>query len=163
MALSMTLIVSSATPYRSSSARSTHDRFFGVRCALQRAPERPAEEVNEDIVKLDSPVRVVPNAIQDVDDGADLDVEARFLAHFPANRLFERLADIDRAARKAPLAFERLIRSLHEQHAVAVEDNGTHAHDRPFGVAPQILRSSNPQIPMTFTTTRFFRWPSNSA
>ena len=87
-------------------------------------------------MKLDSPVRIVPNAIQNVDDRADLDVEAGLLANLPANRLFERLADVDRAARNAPLAFERLVRALHEQHAVAVEHNGAHAHDRPFGVAP---------------------------
>ena len=106
-------------------------------------------------MELDAPIRIVPNAVQDVDDRSDLDVEARLLANLPPNRRFQRLADVDRPAGHAPLALERLVCAFHQQHAVAIEHNRAHADDGPLG--------ADPQIPITFTTTRFFRCPSNSA
>ena len=42
-----------------------------------------------------------------------------------------------------------------QQNMIAIEDDRSHADDRPFGVGPH--------RPITFTMTRFFRWPSNSA
>ena len=66
-------------------------------------------------------------------------------AHFARERGLQRLADLDRAARQAPLALQRLVRPLHQQHAIAVENHGAHGDDRPVGIGPQILRSrSNP-------------------
>ena len=77
-------------------------------------------------------------------DRADVDVERRFLAHFADERRLERLAELHRAARQAPLALERLVPALDQQHAIAVENHGADGNNRPVRVLPQILRSSNP-------------------
>ncbi len=98
---------------------------------------------------------IATDAVEDVDDRSDDDVERRFLADFARQRSLEALADLHGAARQAPVAFQRLLPSLDQQHAIAVEDHGADGDDRPVRVVPQ--------IPMTFTTTRFLRRPSNSA
>jgi len=99
------------------------------------------------------------NPINDLDDRSHFDGDSGFLADFADERLAQRLADFNRAAWEAPFAFERLVGAAREEDAIAVNDDGADADDGPLGErARQYF-----QAPITFTTTRFFRWPSNSA
>ena len=97
------------------------------------------------------------DAVENFDERPNVDVESGFFAHLACDRFSQRLADFDGAARKAPLPFERLVSTFHEHHAIAVHDHGTHTDDGPLGIPSQS------SIPITFTTTRFLRRPSNSA
>ena len=85
---------------------------------------------------LDAAVRVAADPIEHVDDRTDLDVEAGFFLHFAGDGLLEGFAQLDPAARQAPLPFQRLVRAFDEQHAIAVEDHGPDADDRPWRIRP---------------------------
>ena len=91
-------------------------------------------------------VCVAPDAVEHFDDGTHHDVERRLLTHLARERGLQRLAELDNAAGQAPLALERLVPALDQQHAIAVENHGADGDDRPVGVVPQILNSSDPQI-----------------
>ena len=106
-------------------------------------------------------VGVETDPIQHLDDRPDFDVEAGLFPDLAAHRLGERLADFHCAARQAPLALERFVRPPHEQHPAAVDDNPADADDGTFGKLSH--RAEARYSPITLTTTRFFRWPSNSA
>src|SRR5947208_773906 len=93
---------------------------FGVRGAAEHATGRPAHKIDEDVVVLDAAVRVVAKPIQDVDNGTNVDLETRFLAHLTNDCRFKRLAELNGSARQAPLAFERLMTALDQQDAIAV-------------------------------------------
>ena len=103
----------------------------------------------------DAIVRRAIDAIEDFDKRTDSDTETGFLPHLAYDRSLERLAELDCAAGQTPFALERRVCSLHEEDSIAVKNHGTDANDR--------LRREISHVPITFTTTRFFRWPSNSA
>jgi hypothetical protein len=52
---------------------------------------------------------------------------------------------------------KRRLAAFHQHHAIAIEDDGAHPDHGSIGKASQEVS------PSTFTTTRFFRCPSNSA
>jgi hypothetical protein len=102
-------------------------------------------------MEFDAAVGVDVNAIEHLDDGTDADHESGFLERLSLHGGVERFADIDNAARQAPLALEWFVRTAREQHAIGVaHDHGAHAHDR-------IFRETARHTPITFTTTRFLR------
>ena len=90
---------------------------------------------------LGAPGGIAPDAVEHFNDGTHDDVERRLLAYLARERGFERLAELDDAARQAPFTLERFLPALHEQDAIAVEDDGADGDDRPVGVLPQSFRS----------------------
>ena len=128
---------------------------FGIRGAGHDAAPDEATVIDDHIVILDASVVRTLDPIQDLDDGPRLDLEAGLFADFARHGLAERFADLDHAARQAPLALQRRLSALDEEHPIAVDDDRANADDRP-------LRKRS-HSPMTLTTTRFLRRPSNSA
>src|SRR5262249_48215882 len=100
-----------------------------VGAATERAADRAADEIDEHEVVEDTAVHVEPDAIEDVDHRADVDHQAGFFLHLSRDRDLERFADLDRTARQAPLAFQRLVSTADEEHARAVDDYGADADD----------------------------------
>jgi hypothetical protein len=157
-AFRMTAMACWSHAVRSISASGTHrTSAASLPCtaARRRAAPHAAGVVDDDVVILGPSTGVAPDAVEDLHHRANGHVERRLLAHFPNERLLERLAELHRAARQAPLALERLLPALDQQHAIAVENHGSHGNNRPIGILPQ--------MPITLTMTRFFRRPSNSA
>jgi len=64
---------------------------------------------------------------------------------------------------------QRLVLPPNEQDFSVIDDDGADTDDRPLRVLPGIVHVStalpflDSYSPMTFTMTRFRRWPSNSA
>src|ERR1700730_6427148 len=139
-----------------------------------------AEVVDDDEVILDAAIGRMVDAVEHFDDRSHFDCEACLLEHLARHGCLERLAELHATAGEAPFADERLVSAPGQQHpAPWIEHNGADADEGPIGKLPPFLTSSLPhfltsslphfltssllQIPMTLTTTRFFRWPSNSA
>lgn len=88
--------------------------------------------------------------------GADRDHESGLFEYFSRAGFFQRLPELDPAARQVPLPSERFVRALHQDNAAVDEHDGADAEHRP-------VRICACQLPITLTTTRFLRCPSNSA
>jgi hypothetical protein len=102
--------------------------------------------------------------VEHFDDLADLDVEPGFLAHLPREARFERFTEFKGAARQAPAAGQWLEPALHQDDATTlVYDDGAHADDGTLRILARVDPGLAHGSPMTFTTTRLRRWPSNSA
>ena len=99
------------------------------------------------------------DAIEDFDHRTDLDVESGLLEHLPRDAGLERLAGLDRAARKAPLPGERLEAPLHEHDAAVVHDDAP----TPTNGRSGYLRWSLTTPPSLSRRRACLRWPSNSA
>ena len=104
---------------------------------------------------LDAAVGRTLNPVEDLDDRTGFDVQAGLLPDFAHHGVPKRLADLDDTARETPLALQRRLPALDEQDTIAVDDDRADADDRPIRKCPH--------SPMTLTTTRFLRRPSNSA
>ena len=115
-----------------------------------------AQIVDDHEVILDTAVRQPVNPIHDFDKAPDEDVEPRFLADLPHNRSFQGLASLNGATRQTPFTLKRRMAAPHEENAAGVEDDRANTEHRP-------LRKGARHSPITLTTTRFLRWPSNSA
>src|ERR1044071_8257039 len=151
--------------------------FLGVGSASCRVAVRTTPIVDDDVVILRATDGVQANPIEPLDDRPDGDIETGLLAHLARERCLERLAHFDGATRQAPLPFQRFVGALYEQHAVAIDDDRADRDDWAGGIVSAVIvhpiafvrtRSPEPRddqsfIPITFTTTRFFRCPSNSA
>src|SRR3990170_2323704 len=74
----------------------------------QRAANRAAQIVDEHVVIAYLALGIEQDPVEDVDNGTNLDLEARFFEHFPREPGFERLAELETAARQAPLSRQRL-------------------------------------------------------
>ena len=82
---------------------------------------------------LHAPVVPEVDAVEDLDERAHVDIEARFFAHFAGDSVVQRLAHFNRAAGQAPFPFERLVRASDEHDALAVHNDGAHTDDWPLG------------------------------
>ena len=90
------------------------------------------------------------HAVEHLDEGTHAHLESRLLEHFARQSGLERLTELDRATRQTPLPFQWRMSALDEEHAAPVNDHCADANDGLRGKLPQM-------IPMTLTTTRFFR------
>ena len=77
---------------------------------------------------------------------------------FARHARFKGLAELHDSAWQAPLPRKRLEPTSDQDHPAIADNHGADTNDRPIGIL-SIGHSS----PMTFTMTRFRRWPSNSA
>src|ERR1043166_8702722 len=133
--------------------------LVGIRRARRRAAGRTADEIDQHVVIVRAPLAIQSDAIEHGNNTADFDFEPCFFANFSRNGGLERFARFDGAAWNTPLALERLPSPSYEEHQIAVQDDRADTHDRPRRVFAIISH----QVPRILTTTRFFRWPSNSA
>ncbi len=142
-----------------------------IRSADNRTLVRVAEIVDDDEVIGDTAVRRVLDSIQHFDYRPDLDGQSGLFKQFPGDRGLQRFPELHGTTGQAPLAFQWFVCAFGQKNVTfAIEHHGSNADDRFAWKASQILKSSNsqilrfpdPQIPMTLTITRFFRWPSNS-
>jgi len=84
-------------------------------------------------VVLHAPVVPEVDAVEDLDERAHVDIEARFFAHFAGDSVVQRLAHFNRAAGQAPFPLQWLVRAFDEHNTLAVQNDGAHADDRPLG------------------------------
>ena len=129
-------------------------RIVGIRCTGKLATAAVAQKVDDDEVVLDTAVGCAPDAIQHFHKRSDPHDEAGLFEHLTCDGLLEGLAQLHPAPGQAPLTLQRFVAALDEEHAIAIEDDRADADDW-----PRLAR----QTPITFTTTRFLRRPSNSA
>ena len=83
---------------------------------------------------LHGPRLVIHDAIEDLDHRTDLDDQAGLFQHLARARRFERLAQLDPAAGKIPLALQRLVVASHQHDLAVDEHDGPDAHDRPLRI-----------------------------
>ena len=107
-------------------------------------------------VILDLLIGSAMDAVEHFDERPDADVEAGLLPNLTGDGFRQRLTDFDRTARQTPFPLEWFMRASHEHDTVGVHNDRTDADNRP-------LRKLTHYTPITFTTTRFRRCPSNSA
>ena len=105
------------------------------------AGARPADEVDDHEVIADPPIRIMMDAIEGLDNRAELDVEARFLAHFAARRVGQRLTQIEQAARQRPLTLARFVRAADDQRAAIAHHYRADANHRVRGVFSGHMKS----------------------
>jgi hypothetical protein len=103
-----------------------------------------AQVIDDHEVILDTSVGSAVHAIEDFHDRPDHDIETRLLDDLARQRGFERFAQLHGATWKTPLAFERLVRAPHEEHAGAVENDRPDAHDRARRIMSGIGHVSEP-------------------
>src|SRR6185503_7600189 len=89
----------------------------------RRAGADAAGVVDDDVVVFGPAVRIETDAVEDLDDRSDLDVEARLLTHLARERCLQGLARLDRSPRQAPLPLERLLAARDEQHTRTLDDD----------------------------------------
>src|SRR5262249_10981240 len=130
-------------------------RLVNIGGGRERSGDWTAEIIDDHVMELDTSITGVANAVNNVNDGAGVHLESCLFAHLPDDGVFQPFAQLDDAARQAPRPLERLVPAFHEEHAVAVNDHRADADDR------TVRKASH--TPITFTTTRFRRSPSNSA
>ena len=115
------------------------------------------------------------NALEHVDDRPHIYVEPGLLAHLAPHCVGKRFSQLNPPARNRPLPLVWVIRTLDDNRFIASDNHRAHAdngsigkfvshlphllHRRSVTAADALLSHS----PMTLTTTRFFRCPSNSA
>ena len=128
---------------------------------LQLSANGPTEIVDEHEVIPNTTLLVQHDAIEDLDDGTHLNVQARLLSHLTRHASFERLTQLQCAARQTPMPRQWLVPALDEHDPSGIDDDRANPHDRALGVLTSV--GAGRHSPMTFTTTRFRRCPSNSA
>jgi hypothetical protein len=74
------------------------------------------------------------DALVNLEQFEDLDLEAGLFAHLTPQRFFEPLAGFDRAARQRPPVLQRLAAPLDEKDAAILNDQCANAENRPFRV-----------------------------
>lgn len=110
-----------------------------------------------------SGVVIRSNAIEHLDNRADVDIDACLLAHFARDGGVEPLTELHGAAGNTPLPLEWFAPAANQQDRVSVQHDSADADDRsrrefpigPWGSVCHGYRSTG--FPITLTTTRFFR------
>ena len=103
------------------------------------------------------------DAVEHLDHRTHAHLEAGLFEHLAHEARLERLPDLDRAARKTPLSGQRLVLPLDEQHLSVLHDHRTNADVGTIRILVVARVVHVAHSPITLITTRFFRWPSNSA
>jgi len=78
------------------------------------------------------------DAIQHLDNRSDRDVEPGFLQHLARDSLLQTLAEFHSAPRQTPFPLKRWMSTLHQHDPIAVDNDRTHTHDRPFRKGPHL-------------------------
>jgi hypothetical protein len=94
------------------------------------ARHQPAQKIDQNVVKLDPAVFGWPDSIENLDNGTDVDVQPRFLAHFALDCGIESFAQFHRPAGKTPLALQRFARAANQNNLAPVDDDRADADDR---------------------------------
>jgi len=94
-------------------------------------------------VILDAAVGAAFDALEDLHDRTNGDLQPGLFQHLARQRLLERFTELHAAAGQAPFPFERFVSALDQQDAIAVQNHGADANDRLRRKLPQILTSSN--------------------
>ena len=137
--------------------RKTHLGHVGT--GAQSTARGPAQIIHQDEVIHDTTLGIVRDPIDHFNHWSHTYLEPGLFEHFPNQTRFERLADFDRAPRKAPLTSERLVLPLDEKDLAILHDHGTNADERAVRISTPVGHLNVPAhySPITLMTTRFFR------
>jgi hypothetical protein len=113
--------------------------FLGIGGAGQRAAGDSTEKIDQDIVIAHAACLIARDAVEGLHDIDDLDHDAGLLEDLAADGLFEGFAELDRAARQRPLAFEGLLSAPDEENLPrsvrdVAEDDGSDTGDGSVGI-----------------------------
>ena len=96
-----------------------------------RSSDRTAQIIDDDEVVLDAAIATM-DAVEDLDDLANVNIEAGFFFDLAPCGLHEGFAEFDDPARQRPLALSRLMRALDDECAASVDDDAANADNRPI-------------------------------
>ncbi len=96
------------------------------------------------------------DAIKDIEKRPHTDLHSGFFRNLSHQSLGQRFAQFHRPARQTPFTHKWRLGAAHQKDALKTHDNGSDTHHRSLGEPTR-------HTPITLSTTRFFRWPSNSA
>jgi hypothetical protein len=113
------------------------ERVGHVGARLQPSADGTAQVVDEDEVIPHAVIGIEQDAVEHVEHRAHVDDEAGLLEHLTGDPGRERLPQLQRPTRQAPLPRQRLESSLDEEDLPLLQDDGPHPDDRPLGVAPR--------------------------
>src|SRR6185312_12156545 len=98
----------------------------------QNAARGVADVIEQDVVIFHAsaftglvftePVLAEHDAFEDLNEMPHLNFEPGLLTHLTAQRIFEKLARLDRASRQRPVPLQRLVPALHKKNSIAVND-----------------------------------------
>src|SRR5262245_42554177 len=88
-----------------------------------------------------APLAIAHDPIEDPGHLSHADLEPALLGHLAPDRLARRLAQLDEPAGQAPLAGQRRLAALHEQHTPAVEHDRPHADARNAGILATVAHA----------------------
>ena len=77
---------------------------------------------------------VAMNAVKKFDQLQRFHGQTRLFPDFADHACFQRLAKFQHAARKGPMAFQRLASATHQQHAALIDHHRAHSDQRCLGI-----------------------------
>ena len=113
--------------------------FCRIRAESRLPASNAAHVIDDNVVIFDAPVAGALHALDNVDDRSHFDAQTGLLPHFPDEGRFERFPELHAAAWQAPLTLEGSVPTLHEQHAITVNDHRANANNRRSRKSPQVL------------------------
>ena len=108
--------------------------FADVAAGVGFTGDTAAEEIDEYVVVLCATLWIGENAVEDIENLADFDVQAGFLESFTGSPVTQLLAEFEHPAGDRPLSFEGFRVATNQQGAVVVENDGSDADDGLLGV-----------------------------
>src|SRR5579862_3023408 len=93
-----------------------------VRCGTQLTTGDATQVIGDDIVVANAAIFAV-NSVEKLNEFDDFDIKPGFLADFADDPVDERLSDLEDAAGKSPMAFERFSAAADEQDAALLNDD----------------------------------------
>src|SRR5262249_33550677 len=104
----------------------------GVAARLELAAHPLGHVVDDDVVIADG-VLLVDHAVDDAAEAEQAHLEAAFLLHLADDGVLQALAQVHEATRNAPPPHARGLAAAGQEHAIAIEHDGAHAHARGIG------------------------------
>ena len=101
----------------------------GVRGSAELAAGYAAKIVGNDVVVAHAAL-FADDAVDELNEFDDADIEAGFLADFADGAGGEGFAQLEHAAGQRPVALEGLAAATDEEHAAILDDDGAHAEER---------------------------------
>src|SRR5208282_2684760 len=107
--------------------------FGGVAGGRDFSRNTAAEKINQNIVISNALVGVAEDAVVDSEQVAGFDGQAGLFAGLTDRGFAQQFADFEDAAGNRPLGLQRRMRTLHQHHARAFDDDGADSDQRDFG------------------------------
>jgi hypothetical protein len=109
---------------------------------MKHSSGRVAEEVDQHEVILRFALGVGEDAIEDVKNLADLDLQSRLLQNLPGDAFAKLFTKFEHAAGDRPFAFERLGGATDNEDTITLDDDGADTDDGTIGIISLQMRDT---------------------